>query len=370
MKRVLIKWTGFLAASPAASPERFGAFGRAGALAVVLALLGLIGLGLATGATPVPPKGGPPSNDSTLFLHVLDDLRNGEPYYAATVREQRAVGYPLKPFITVRLPTLAVAMALLPTPDLRRLLAGALSVVTLAAWAWRLRRWVKQPLSFSVAVIFLCGALLPSVLGDDYTFHELWSGDLIALSLAIYSRRTWPASLALACLALSIRELAGLYFVVMAALALRDGRRLEAGAWALGIAGLAIGLAMHAAAVQPLIQDGDLPSFGWTRIGGWPFILLLTKWNLLLMTVPDGIAAVIVPLALLGLVARRGVWEDRVTLVVAGYILVFLIVGRRDNSYWGLMIDPLWPVGLAASWPALTGLMAKFRPAARLSAPP
>jgi hypothetical protein len=32
------------------------------------------------------------------------------------------------------------------------------------------------------------------------------------------------------------------------------------------------------------------------------------------------------------------------TLVCFG--LAFLVLGRVDNAYWGLMITPLWPVAL------------------------
>jgi hypothetical protein len=32
------------------------------------------------------------------------------------------------------------------------------------------------------------------------------------------------------------------------------------------------------------------------------------------------------------------------TLIAFG--LAFLVLGRVDNAYWGLMITPLWPVAL------------------------
>ncbi len=347
---------------PASSAQdRFGSFGPRAALAVIMALCCLILLGLATGASPPHLVEGPPGNDSSLFLRVLDDLRHGESYYTAIVREQRQGEYPLHPFVTVRLPTLAFALAELPTPGWRRLLAGGLATLTLAAWIWRLRDWVNRPFSFSAAIVVLCGALLPAFLKDDYTIHEMWSGELIALSLALYSPKHWPVSFVIACLALSIRELTVPFFVVMGMLAWRDGRRLEATAWALGIAAFLGGLVMHAAMLQPLIRADDPASPGWIGIGGWTFLLLLMKWNLLLMVSPDWLAAVAAPLVLLGLIARRGIWEDRLALVVGVYGLAFLTFGRVDNSYWGLMIAPLWPLGVIASGSGLASLIAKFR---------
>jgi hypothetical protein len=350
--------------------DRFASLGPRAALAVLIALCCLMFLGFETGGTPAHAKGGSPSNDSSLFLHVLDDLRQGEAYYPAIVREQRLVGYPLRPFVTVRLPTLALVMVELPTPGSRRLLAGGLALATLSAWIWRLHGWMVRPFSFTAAIVTLCGALLPAFLGDDYTIHELWSGELIALSLAIYHPRYWGASFAIACLALSIRELTAPYFVVMGLMAWRDGRRSEAVTWAVGIAVFLGGMALHAAALHSLVRADDPTSAGWLGVVGWPFVLLLMKWNLLFMASPDWLAAVAAPMVLLGLLARRGRWEDRVTLVVAGYALGFLIFGRADNSYWGLMITPLWPCGLVASGPALASLVAKLHPAPRHTDPP
>jgi hypothetical protein len=352
-------------ASGLSTADHFRSLRPRAALTVIVAFCGLILLGFVTGAVPAHLAEGPPGNDSTLFLRVVDDLRHGEPYYPAIVREQRQESYPLHPFVTVRLPTLAFAMAALPTPAQRRWLAGGLAVLTLSAWLWRLRRWVDRPFSFSAAIVALVSALLTAVLRDDYTLHELWSGELIALSLAIYGPRTWPASVAIACLALSIRELSALYFIAMAVLAWRDGRRTEAAAWALGIAAFLGGLAVHAAALQPYVRVDDIVSEGWVGLDGWPLLLLMMKWNLFLMVSPDWLSALAAPLVLLGLLSRRGVWEDRLALVVIAYAVTFMIFGRADNSYWGLMIAPLWPIGLIATGPALASLITKACPAAR-----
>ena len=352
-----------------AGSDRFASLGARGALALLVALCGLIFLGLWTGATPPHAKGGPPSNDSAVFFRILDDLRQGEGYYPAAIRELRVAGYPMRPFLTVRLPTLALAMAALPDPALRRGLAGGLALVTLAAWLWRLRASMARPLSFSAMVIVMIGALLPAPVLDDYTFHELWSGELIALSLAVYSPRNWVASFVLGCLALSIRELAAPFFLAMGVLAWRDGRRAEAGAWGFGLLAFFGALALHAAAVQSWLIADDPPSAGWLGLVGWPFLLLQTKWNFLLMTASDWVPAVVLPLALFGLIAQRGIWQDRLALVVIGYTLAFLVVGRADNSYWGLLLTPLWPIGFVATGPALIGLVGKLRGALVTAAP-
>jgi hypothetical protein len=305
----------------------------------------LVLLGCWQGARLPGSRGGPPGNDSGLFVRVVEDLRHGEFYYSAITREQRLLNYPLRPVITVRLPTLAWVMAAAPSVPARSRSIEALAIVTFATWLWRLRACATSPVSFGLATIALAAAHAPAFFPVGYTLHELWAGELLALALALYTPQRWIFSFLIAACALSIRELAAPFFLAMGVLAWRDERRPEALAWMLGITALIGGLLFHAGALQPFLETGDRASPGWLGLGGWRFELLQMKWNALLMTTPDWVAAVAAPLAFLGLLSQKGVLADRLQLIVFGYVLAFLIAGRADNSYWGLMIAPLWPVG-------------------------
>jgi len=326
--------------------DRLALLGRLSAWLAAAALAALIALGCLQGARLEGARGGPPGNDSGLFERMVDNLRDGESYYAAITREHREMLYPLRPFVTVRLPTLAWTMAALPDASLRALFVQALAIASLLAWLWRLRPLVREPISFALATLVLGAAHAPAFISFGYTIHELWTGLFISISLAIYRPERWWPSLVVALAALSIRELAAAYFIAMAALAWRDARRGETAAWLGGLAAFAVGLCIHAAALAPYVTAADHPSSGWLGLGGWPFILLQAKWNLLLMTTPDWAAALLLPLALMGLIAARGAMADRLLLVVGGYLSAFLIVGRADNAYWGLIVAPLWPIGL------------------------
>src|SRR6187402_729926 len=85
---------------------RLTALSPAPALAVLLAVLLLIGVGLA-----LPPSGGlgggPGGGDAALYRQISARVAAGEDYYHAAAVEHRASDYPLKPFTAVRLPTLA-----------------------------------------------------------------------------------------------------------------------------------------------------------------------------------------------------------------------------------------------------------------------
>jgi hypothetical protein len=342
-----------------AGADRFASLGPLAARAGLAALLGLVLLGLIGGAQRFAPGQAPPANDHAIYLRLIDDLHRGESYYPAAVREQRLAGYPLRPFVTVRLPTLAAAMAALPDSGARRLSIEILAVLVVLAWAWRLRDLAERPVSFAVTIFMIAASTVPAFIDYGYTLHELWSGELIALSLALHDARRWPFSLALALLAVSIRELAAPYLMAMAALALWERRPREAGAWILGIVAFGCALAIHAALLRPLIAAGDQASPGWLSLGGWKYLLALLRWNGALLMAPDWAPALIAPVVLLGLSAAKGPLADRLALVVVGYACAFMIVGRPDTAYWGLMIAPLWPVALIWAWSALRGLLAR-----------
>jgi hypothetical protein len=188
--------------------------------------------------------------------------------------------------------------------------------------------------------------VMPAFGPPAYALHEVWAGLLIALSLALYRPQRWGASLAVALLAVGIRELAAPYLLVMAALAWHEGRRGEAAAWLAGIAALAIGLWLHAQSLAPLVLADDRTSPGWLALGGWHFVLRTLRMNLALLIAPEWLTAIAVPLGLLGLLTRRGLLGDRIALTVLGYCAAFLFIGRPSNFYWGFLLAPIWPLGL------------------------
>jgi hypothetical protein len=313
-------------------------------IAAALALLLLV-LGLALGVQPAP-RGGPPGDDSTLYRKVIEDVRSGRGYYDAAVREQRAEGYPLRPVVTVRTPVLAEALARLPGPPAPQAAAGLLALITVAAWVWRLREEASRPLGAALGLLFLLGSAAAAFYPRAYMQHELWSGLLLSLALAVYSPRAWPFSLVLILAAAAVRELAAPVLGLMSLMAFADGRRKEALAWAVALGFYAAGYAWHALEVARLTTAADVSSSSWLALGGWPFVLLQMKWNALLLGLPAPVIALMAALTVLGLAGLDGPREARVAATLVAFGLAFLVLGRVDNAYWGLMITPLWPVVL------------------------
>ena len=55
-------------------------------------------------------------------------------------------------------------------------------------------------------------------------------------------------------------------------------------------------------------------------------------------------------------------------LIVWGYSLAFLFVGRSDNGYWGLIYGPLMSISLVFAPMALRALWRAARPGVRVRA--
>jgi hypothetical protein len=336
---------------------RLATIGRGPAMALLLALILLVGYGLAAGPKPVPLRATTAKQgDVALYAAIRDRVAAGQDYYHAAAAEQRLRGYPLRPFVTMRPPTLAwLSSRLGPsgTPLALRLLALMTGAVTIR----RLRSVLpSQPLwaatSFVVAIAM---GLLSQP--EFAAWHEIWAGFLIALAFACRTERHWWASLAPAVAAVLFRELALPILIAMAAMAAVERRWREVGAWTAAILLVAGLLAAHHAAVQAVLLPGDRASQGWTRAGGWPFDLSLAWYCTLFGALPKGFTALLLPLALLGWGTWRDGYAGRVALAFAGWLVPFLLIGRPENFYWGLMLAPLLPAGVVLALPALRDLV-------------
>lgn len=349
--------------------NRFDGLSRPAAAAVlaVLALLMLLGFagGGSSGSAGIegrvtstmsdrPPVEGM-VGDHALYLSILRDVEAGEPYYEAAAREQRANHYPLRPFVTVRLPTLAHIFAATGLTG-GVLLVAATGLAAIIAWRRRLMAEPGLP-GYARFAAMLIAANLSQILDRSWVLiHEVVAGALIALALALYRPgRPWAAMAVLA-VAVAIRETVLPVAALLGCFALLDRDRRAAAAWlAFGLGALAM-LAFHAAAVAAVTSPADLPSPGWSSFGGWKTYLAFVHHTSAIRALPAWITALLVPLALLGWAA----WRSRLALIVLGVQLFFaallMAVARSDNFYWAMMIVPTLSMGLIFAPAALAAL--------------
>jgi hypothetical protein len=203
--------------------------------------------------------------------------------------------------------------------------------------------------------------------------HEVWSATLMGLSWGMLggfgarppSLVAWLPSVLLAAVAVLIRETALPFVLLMGAFAVWHRQWRQVAGWAAVVVLLAACLALHASHVDAVTTSSDLTSVGWTNLAGWPFFVMAMHGATGLRVLPEWGGVIAVPLTMLGWAAWRTETGAFGFLLFAGYALIFMALGRPDNWYWGLLISPLFLLGLTFAPQAIADLVAVIRGTAR-----
>ena len=291
-----------------------------------------------------------------LYARIHARMTAGESYYSAALAEHRASGYPTRPFVTVRLPTLAWMQALLGADGVRCAVL-VLVETAIAALFWR----APLPASLGERIIAAAllaaggGAALSPAAGYD---HDFVAGALLTLALLAYRPdRWWPALLAAAA-ALAVRELAAPFVLLWLGFALAQGRGREALALG-GVLGVfAAGLALHSAAVDAARLPGDLASPGWNALAGYRVPLAGLAELTGLRHLPPLLASPLGVLPLIGWAGLGGRTGLFATLWFTGIATMMALFARPANSYWIELALPAYTLGLAFAPRAIRDLIA------------
>lgn len=345
-----------------ATPSRFSGMKRTPAR-IVLALCALLLAAtlLALAAPSPPPVSHDPAArandqaDVVLYESIVAGVRGGGNYYAVTAQALRAGDYPLRPFVTFRLPTLALFQASMPAV-VSTVLLYMLAACVMLAWYSRLRPAFARVPPLAIALVLLAGGMTAFVQSELVAFHEIWAGLLIALSLALRRKHRWVEAVAFGMMAMLVRETAALYVAIMATLAWLEGSRRESLAWGATIAIFAAVVALHAHAVGQVVSAADPASPGWAGMLGFGFFVKTMSISTALALAPPALAALLVGLTLIGWSAWREPLALRAITTFAAYAVLLSLFGRTDTFYWGLMIAPALLVGLAFAPDALRDL--------------
>ena len=211
--------------------DRYAAWGKGPARLLLVLVLVLLVMAAVTPITSGEGAARPPGltwagparerdEDLKLYDGVIARLRQGESYYPVIAEEHRKHNYPLHPGFAVRLPTLAVIEALVPPASLIPLSLALMAAVLLAWW----RRLAPAPNgelddgphSASLRLFALAGLFFGVSLGTTryfFVLHELWAGQLLALSFGLHrpgqkigTGGKWLGAWLAAAAALAIRE--------------------------------------------------------------------------------------------------------------------------------------------------------------------
>lgn len=287
----------------------------------------------------------PERGDVALYRKIVAQMNAGHGYYESAAALHRRGNYPLKPFITVRPPTLAFLTHWLGSGVLY-VMAGLLVLANLLVWL-NLERDSSLPRRLAIAAIIgLGGAAM--VGPPQIAMHENWSGLLLSLGLGLYlSHRWWPAFVAMAA-ALALREFAILFAALVGALALWQRQWVRVGAsLALGL-GFAIAMFFHWQAVSSVLQPGDLPSPPWQGMRGLSGFVSDSAQLSLLQFLPGPIATLAVLAALFGWAGYAHGAHDRLLPLAwfGGFALVIALFARENNFYWAAILQPAFLLGV------------------------
>jgi len=339
----------------------FKGLSRDAALAVLVLLAVAIAALLAISFNTVVPEGAanPESGDLALYGHIADRLRQGQDYYHAMHAELLAGNYPTLSVFNWRTPLHLSLVALAPSSAVAQTVFAVLAGLIAAGVLVLLRRQGNALLvagGLPLLLMSLAGAITPQTVDVS----EIVAGVVILGSLCCYGFDRRIAGMAMAVAALFLRELAGPYLLLCLAYALWQRRAWEV---AVGVAGLvvfAIYLWLHAQAVAAQLGPADIhDTGGWLAFGGLRFVLTTANFDGMFMMAPLWVTALVLPLGLFGLFAfPAGI---RMGLMVAGYVVLFVFVGRLFNDYWGAIYTPPLAIGLAWAPFALRDLLQALR---------
>lgn len=282
-------------------------------------MYGLVGLR----PLPAPRKSDNDGADARMYRRIIERVYAGENYYEAAGSELRRRGYATRPFFNWRLPTLAYFLGLMPNLDMGRWILISFCLLTLLIWFQVLNQECGLPLALFGSLL-LFGPLTISFANTGFLFHELWSGVLIALSIAAYARQRWLISYASGFAALGIRELSLPYIFIMLLMAWREKQYRQTLVWLIGSVSFCFFLAYHAITVSNLLTDADVSNRGWIQFGGWSFVLQTATWNAFIIAAPMWSIAIILPLSILGLTGWRSSVGNRAGLTVITYLFAYL----------------------------------------------
>lgn len=306
--------------------------------------------------------------DMDLYRQVHAAVARGEDYYTVATAGNREFAFPTKPFVTVRTPILAWGAALWGDFGWRAI-AVLLWAANAVAWFVALggqasRR--ERDAAGTLSLLFGAAAFIPVMAFS----HEIQSGLLISLALALATTRWWIGGLAAAVLGIAVRELAAPFLLAWAAIALVNGRKREFAGVLVAGAVVALGLWLHARGVAAARLPGDLTSPGWMGMLGPSLPLYGINITTLLQVLPGWLAGPLGVLPLLGWIALGGRTGALAALWFAGFILTVAIFGRQEHFYWMGLFVPAYGIGLAFVPRAAADLWRALRPTVSASPRP
>jgi hypothetical protein len=342
-----------------ASATRYQSLKRSHGLLVLAVFTGFTGACLVV-APEIPPQlgNGNLPGDLALYTAAVQRIAAGENYYDALGGELSARGYPVRSVFNWRTPLHLELIARLPNLDWARMLLGLCGFCAIGlavAETYRSGERLIAPLQFVAFGIPLALVTMPPAI----FFGEVWAGVFMAIAVVCCSLGWRNTGAIMGVLALFFRELALPFVVISLFLAWRERRKTETWIWTIGLTCYALYFGLHLLAVWARIPPAGVASqmSRWLQFGGLRFVLITSRVGLL-FAFQYWVAALYLPLAVLGMAGWRNPATNRVTVTVIAYIAGFCVIGMPlVNYYWGAIYTPLLAFGMPRALAAFRDLM-------------
>lgn len=370
---------GYKVMDPISHPSRFATLSRGQAGAIVAVTLAAVVWCVFVSLTQdTLPTGGPHASagegqrltDWDFYERIVARVHDGENYYDALLDEFNKPEWNFKPTSVFNCRTPIYAWVFAAFGPLTRFVLGTLMLsITLYVTVLVSREFGTRYIPLTILLI---GPFAWCIVGKVYLFTELWAGVSITYSVLSYSMTSadTPGSprtnaVISGIWALFFRELALPYCLLALAFAVWQRHWKETALWLTGLVAFALFYGYHYHEVSKRIAMTDAGQTSqWVRFGGTAFVIGTTELNnVFLIVLPAWVAAIYLPLALLGLAGWRSPTGLRAGLTCAGYLASFAVVGQPNNAYWGLMIAPLLALGIIALPTTLRDLIHVLNPA-------
>ena len=297
--------------------------------------------------------------DLRCYRRIVERVQEGQGYYEAAYQELKRL-YPIQSMFNWRLPYLAWAMGQAPHLLTAQVLGIVLSLLSIGLWFDLSRDALGFPAAAAGSLLLL-GAPIYGFSSDVFLAHEFWAGTLITLSLFACAKGWRWAAIGFGIVGLMIRELVLPYAALMLFISFREKKIREAALWSVGILLFAAAMAVHYMHVRAYVDGGAVGVNSWIAFGGWKFVLATCSVHPYFFLLPPWLTAVLVPLALMGLLGWTGPLGSRVGATVLIYMVLFLFVGQSFNRYWGALYVNLLPLGLLFAPAAIGDLFRSAR---------
>ncbi len=344
--------------------NRFADIGTHNARWILVAFLGFAGVSLYISLSPYrmtfSDREAQPS-DLVLYWAEVERISDGQGYYEAAAIELTDRGYPTHSVFNWRTPLPMWILGKLPSPHVGSWILASLGIMMLLSGVVGMR----QETTFGEAAllgVFLTGAVIPCLMPKLCVSPLLWSGVLLGLSLMAFHFRIGWLSVVFGIAAIFFREFVGLYIVIMSASAWRRRQYAELSGWVVGVIAYGIFFLFHAVQVANHVGERDVSDVSsWLNLYGLPAVIGMTQMNGFLLMLPQWVSAIYLSLAVLGFAGWRSRLGTHMGLIVFAYLLVFSVIGKDVNQFWGSLFAPLLCFGAARAPQTLLELMRAAR---------